>query len=138
MELLETDDPIKGKLLQRASRHREELEEEVSMLSERTEKIITNALIVGGALALGYILVRQFSKSKSKKSRKAIKPMKAATASVVSVDEEEEVTDSPMVSAFTQIGTAVASQATMFLLSLAKEKLSEYLQAQSQQQKKDA
>jgi hypothetical protein len=123
---LETDDPIKGQLLERASRHRSELEEEVNIITERTEKVITNALLIGGALALTYFLVRQLSdsKPKSKKSKKA-KPVNADF-------EEEESIPNPLTSALTQIGTTVASQATVFLLDLAKEKLAEFLQSQAE------
>lgn len=134
MELLEADDPIKGKLLEKTSRHRDELEDEVNLLSERTEKIVTNALIIGGALALTYFMVRQFSRSKGKKKKKiVVKPVKTvAAADTAEVEEEEEESTNPLVNSITQIGTAVASQATMFLLEMAKEKLGEYLQSQSQ------
>ena len=49
MELLETDDPIKGQLLQRSAKHREQLEEDARLISEKTEKMLTNALVIGGA-----------------------------------------------------------------------------------------
>lgn len=65
MELLESNDP-KSELLKKSAMHRQELEEEVKSISERTEKIVTTALIVGGALALTYFAVRQFSGTKKK------------------------------------------------------------------------
>ncbi|MCI0751476.1 MAG: hypothetical protein L0Y35_06530, partial [Flammeovirgaceae bacterium] len=132
MELLESDDPVKSQLLQKSSHHREALGEEVKEISDRTEKIVTNALIIGGALALTYYLVRQFSsgkkaKHKSKKSQ--------VTTSAVPAEEEEEPASSGMSSVVTQIGTALASQASVFLLSLAKEKLTEYLESQAAKRK---
>jgi len=48
-------------LLQKSARHREQLEDEVKLISERTEKIIINALVIGGALAATYFLVSRFS-----------------------------------------------------------------------------
>ena len=126
----ETDDPVKSQLLSKALHQREELEDEVKYISERTEKIVTTALIVGGALALTYFLMSQFSGSKSRKSKS--KKTKAASAAA---DVEEEVEEPSEPNVMAQIGTALATQATAFLLSIAKEKLSEYLQAQ--QKKKD-
>src|SRR5262245_32901669 len=78
MELLETQDPEKRKLLETSERHRRELEKEVRDISERTEQVVTNALIVGGVLALSYLAIRQFSKGKTKKKKH--KKRKAAAA----------------------------------------------------------
>lgn len=132
MELLETNDP-KGVLLKKSAKHKKELEDEIKLLSEHTEKIVTNALIIGGTLALTYLLISQFSKSKSKgKSKsKKIKLIKdrenAAEEATLDTDAEESVVS--------RIGSAIAAQATVFLLGLAKEKLSAYLQTNF---KKDA
>jgi hypothetical protein len=129
MELLETDDPVKGQLLKKSAMHREQLEEEVKLISERTQKVITNAVIIGSALALTYILVNQFSGgSKQKKKSKAakIKLIQGREEEAVHVAREPET---PGI--VSQIGTALASQATVFLLSLAKEKLGDFLQSQA-------
>lgn len=127
MSMQQTDDPVKSQLLRKASQQREDIEGELKELSDRTEKIVTNALIIGGALALTYILVRQFSGGKSKKK----KTSKAASKPVAETAEEPEE-ESPVTSVISQIGTALLSQATVFLLNMAKEKLTEYLQAQAQ------
>lgn len=130
MEAGNTDD-IKMDLLKRSAQHREELENEVRVLSARTETILTNALIIGGTLAASYFIVRQLtSKSrKSKKTRtKAVTVLPAAAPAEV-IQEEEE---SPGI--ISQIGTALASQATVFLLGLAKDKLAEYLQGSAEKQ----
>jgi hypothetical protein len=123
----EIDDPIKSSLLKKSEQYRESLEEEAKELSDRTEKIVTNALIVGGSLALAYFVYRQFSGGSKKSKAKA----KKAKATETEVEEEVEETSgaSKLIS---QIGTALVSQASVLLLSLAKEKLSEYLQAQAQ------
>jgi hypothetical protein len=135
MELLEKDDPIKSQLLQKSAHYRDELEQDVKLISDRTQRILTTALVVGGALALTYLAVRQFggsSKSNKKKSRaRKIKIVNAAPADDVS--EEETVVAAPGI--VSQIGTALVSQASVFLLQLAKEKLNDYLTSQAE--KKD-
>jgi hypothetical protein len=129
MELLDSEDPVKGQLLRKSALHREQLEEDVKIISERTEKIITNALIIGGALAATYFIVSQFSGSKSKKSKlkrvRLVKDEESADQVVVESAEPE----APGV--LSQVGTALASQATVLLLTFAKEKLSEFMQAQN-------
>lgn len=129
MERLGTDDPIKGQLLKKSARHREQLEEEVKVITERTEKMLTTAVIIGGALAVTYLLVRQFSGSKSKKKSKAakIKLVQARDSETAPAVAEEP--EAPGI--ISQIGTALVSQATVLLLQIAKEKLGEYLQSQA-------
>jgi len=128
MEILESQNPEKKRLMDEASKHKEKLTDEVRVISERSEKIITNALIIGGALALTYVIVRQFSGSKSKKKKsKSIKLVTQAPAETASSQESEEEIDGNSILA--QIGTKIANEATVFLLNLAKEKLNEYLQS---------
>ncbi|HOX81772.1 MAG TPA: hypothetical protein PLJ60_08245 [Chryseolinea sp.] len=135
MELLEPDD-LKMSLLKKSARHKSELEEEVKYISERSEKIITNTLIIGGTLAATYFLVRQFSGSKSKGKRKT-KKSKIVSDSAIE-NEEEEVQESFIPGIVSQIGTALVSQASVLLLTLAKEKLSEYLEAQAEKKNKNS
>ena len=135
MELLESDD-MKSELLRRSAKHREELEEEVKLISARTEQILTNALVIGGSLALTYFLMRQFtggSKKKRKVKAKKVKLVKQTDPEEVEVVEVED--SSPGI--FSQVGTALASQASVLLLTLAKEKLAEYLQSQSEKKAKE-
>jgi hypothetical protein len=135
MELLESNDP-KSELLKKSAMHRQELEEEVKSISERTEKIVTTALIVGGALALTYFAVRQFSGTK-KKSKRKVKKLKVVREAREDDNDAVETEDaSPGI--VSQIGAALASQATVFLLNLAKEKLAEYMEAQAEKKEKDA
>jgi len=58
-------------------------------------------------------------------------------ASPAEVEEEEVEETSGPSQMIAQIGTALVSQAGVFLLTLAKEKLSEYLQAQDQKKKNE-
>jgi hypothetical protein len=128
MELLDSDDPVKAQLLRQSAHHREQLEDDVKLISERTEKMIINALVIGGALAATYFLVSSFSKSKSKKKLKKVRLVKENdTADQVVVEATEP--EAPGV--VTQIGAALASQATVMLLNFAKEKLEEFMLSQN-------
>lgn len=130
----ETDDPVKSKLLSKSARYREDLEEEAKEITDRTEKLIKNALIIGGSLALAYFAYKQFAGGTKKKKVKVRKAKPVATAA--SEIEEEEVEEaSSQNNVLSNIGTALVSQASVFLLSLAKEKLAEYLQSQSEKKK---
>jgi len=126
---LETDDDVKSQLLRKASQHRDELKVEVSELSARTEKVLTNALLVGGALALSYFVVRGITRKKSKRKAKA-------RLKKVDYDKDDEVeNEAPSVfsTMLGDIGTSIANQATAILIELAKEKLVEYLESRGQQ-----
>jgi plasmid stability protein len=130
MELLDTDDPIKSELLMKTARHREDLEEETRAIAERTEKIITNAVVIGGALALTYFLYTQLSGSKKKKAKKKERAVEG--------DEDEEAEEtSTGINILSQVGTALVSQGGVLLLALAKEKLTEYLRAQADKNNKE-
>jgi plasmid stability protein len=126
MELLDTDDPIKSALLSKTARHREELEEETRAIAERTEKIITNAVIIGGALALTYFAYTQLSGSKKKKKVKLAKER----VSESEIEEDDEPSKASAI--LSQVGTALVTQGGALLLSIAKEKLVDYLRAQAE------
>ena len=119
MEFLETQDPEKIKLLETSDRHRQEMTRELKDISQRSEKALRNALIIGGVLALTYLVVNQVSSSKSRK-KKFKKEQK-----------NESVTEEPFEeppSLLSKLGDKAVNVATIFLLDLAKEKLSDYLQ----------
>ena len=124
MQLTESNDP-KEELRKKSEKHRQELEEEVKLISERTEKIITNALIISGTLAAAYVIMRQFSGSSSKKRKRGVPKIKLVKADEESAESVIEEPSAPGI--VSQIGTALASQATVFLLAIAKDKLMEYL-----------
>jgi hypothetical protein len=120
MELLETQDPDKKRLIESSERHRYEMEREVKEISDRSEKMLKNALIIGGALALTYMVVNQLSSTKVKKK----KAKKAKSVGVETMEDDED--ESPSV--LSQMGDKLVNTATLFLLDMAKEKLSDYLQ----------
>jgi len=120
--------PEKGELLRKSEQHRQLLEADVKSITEQSEKLVTNALIIGGALAVTYLLLRTLSGH-----ARNDKP-KAAKARQVEVAEREHPT---FVAAapyepgiLSQVGSMLAAQAAGFLLSIAREKLVEYLQSQ--------
>lgn len=127
MELLETHDPEKKKLIEASSRYKHELQKEVKSITENTEKVITNAVIIGAALALTYFAVSQFTGGKSKKK-------KAKSKKHENLDSEEkleaEISRTPTV--LSQIGDMIVTQGTLILLDLAKDKLMEYLNQRKQ------
>jgi DNA gyrase/topoisomerase IV subunit B len=128
MELLETQDPEKQRLIETSDRHKHELEKEVKALSDKTERALKNALIIGGTLAVTYLLVSQLSSSRKKKKK-------------AKQSEEDETPDSILgeVSAssaspsfLSQLGERLTTQATALLLGLIKDKLAEYLSNRKQ------
>lgn len=122
----ETDNPEKGDLLQRSAHHRELLEDEVKKITERSEKIITNALIIGGALALTYFFVSSVAGGAKKPKSK---PRKMRLVENAEGEVVPEVDNTPEEAGIvSQIGAVLVAQATGFLLSIAREKLVEYLQ----------
>lgn len=127
MEILQSQDPEKKRLLEEAKKHKDALSGDVQAVSDRTQKIITNALVIGGALALTYVLVSQFSGGKSKKKKsKTVKLVTQTPSENGTAAEEDEDGEESLLS---QIGTKIVNEATVILLNLAKEKLMEYMQA---------
>ena len=124
MELLESQDPEKKKLIETSDRHKRALEKELTELSNKTERMLTNALIIGGSLALTYFVITSISGSKKRKKKKMAK---AEAEAAGEVDEGSVEMETPSV--ISQIGTKVLNTATVLLLDIAKEKLFEYLES---------
>jgi hypothetical protein len=127
MELLETQDPDKKRLIETSHRHKHEIAREVKEITGKAEQVLKNALIIGGALALTYLLITQIGGVRKKKKAKK---SQSASASPPTEQEEQPVYTPP--SFLTQVGERIAAQATVLLLDLAKEKLSEYLSKRSE------
>ena len=90
------------------------------------DQMVTNALIIGGSLALTYLLISSISSRRKKKKNK----LKAQATAPEEVQEIEEEDNSPSI--LSQIGTRVLNEASTILLDIAKEKLSEYLASRNQ------
>src|SRR6266850_6547686 len=113
MESRETKYPDKKRLIEASERHKHELEKEVRSLSEKTEKMIINGLIIGGSLALTYFIISQWGRPKSKKKKAKGKEMEFTG--------ETEADDSLAApSLISQIGNKVINQASLILLDIAK------------------
>lgn len=133
MELLESNDPEKKRLIEASERHKRALEKDFTGLSGDTQKLLTNALIIGGVLAVSYLVVRQFSSSsKPKKSKKTRKVTVVQPAVSNGQDDEEEESHSPGLLA--DIGTKIASQATIILVDIARQKLMDYLESRKKEE----
>jgi hypothetical protein len=122
MELLETQDPEKKKLIESSDRHKRELQKELNSISDKTETTLKNALIIGGTLAVSYLIISQISSRKKKKNAKN-KALNNPTNETI--ESFETSTTAP--SFLSQLGENLATQATLILLDIAKEKLAEYL-----------
>lgn len=123
MELLETQDPERKRLLETSDRHRQEMERELKNISSGTEKIVKNALIIGGALAITYLVVSQLSSGKSKKKKNKAVAANSEPNQIAEVEKEESV--------LSKVGDKLINAATALLLDLAKDKLAEYLQTRN-------
>src|SRR5258706_12442600 len=113
MEFRETKDPYKRRLIEGAERHKDEVEKEVRSLSDKTEKMLINGLIIGGSLVVTYFINSQWGRSKSKKKKK-----KAATESTTESESDNAVVAPSL---FSQISNKVINQASLILLDIAKE-----------------
>jgi len=120
MESLETRDPNKRRLIEVSEHHKHEVEKEVRSLSDKTEKMIINGLIIGGSLAITYFIISQWGGSKSKKKKAKTKERELET-------EADDVLVAPTL--ISQIGNKVINQASIILLDIVKEKLLEYLES---------
>jgi hypothetical protein len=126
MELLETQDPERRRLIETSDRHKHELETEINELSLKTEKVITNVFIIGGSLALTYFVVTQLT-SGSKKSKRKKGSVVDSELNEIENEEDEEP------SMLSKLSSKLIDQATLILLNLAKEKLVEYLQSKKRE-----
>lgn len=128
MELLETQDPEKKKLIETSERHKRELEKEVHEMSDKTERALKNALIIGGTLAVTFLIVSSINRKKNKTKKSTNQEIAQQTAT--EVDTENPAISSPSI--FSQIGERLTAQATALLLEMAKDKLAEYLSKRNQ------
>jgi hypothetical protein len=129
MELLETQDPEKKRLLETSDRHKHELEKEVKDLSDKTERIVKNALIIGGTLAVTYLIVSSLSSSRKKKNKAKVHQTESSEEDAAAGVKNGSYSSPSFLS---QLGERFTAQATALLLGIAKDKLSEYLSNRKQ------
>ncbi len=92
-----------------SDQHKRAIETELKDLIEQSKKIVVRILLIGGGLALAYLLVKAFVKGEEPGT--SIKPREENTPST-----------------FSEIRNFVLAELATFLLTLAKEKLTEYLE----------
>jgi Icc-related predicted phosphoesterase len=124
MELLETQDPERTRLLETSDHHKRAMEKELSEMTKKTDKMLMNALIIGGSLAATYFIISTLSSKRKKKKKKIAQALAAAGEGPVQAVEEEEDDEPTLLS---KVGTRLIDQATLILLELAKQKLAEYM-----------
>lgn len=115
----------KRKLQVQSDLYKDEFERELKMVKQQTNELLKNTLIIGGSLALTYILFRQLTSTKRKKRTLAKTIIKNDKGEIEEIAALE--TPSRFASIASEIGTTLANEATYFLLNLAKEKLLELL-----------
>ena len=129
MELLEIQDPEKKKLIESSERHKRALEKELSLLASKKDRMVTNALVIGSTLALTYFVISSITKKTRKKKKLRLAAIKEETgADNEDLEVEEEVKEAEP-SELGKLGIHLLTQVSAMLLSLAREKLSEYLES---------
>lgn len=108
------------KLEQLSRNQEEEIEQELTELAEKGKHLATQALLIVGGLALSYMLFKAFDGSSGKSKKKK----KAAIKIVKDKDVESEEEESSL---FGNISTKLATEAALFLLAIAKDRLVDYL-----------
>lgn len=137
MEFLESQDPEKKKLIEASERHKRALEKGVSALGNDTQKLLTNALIIGGVLTASYLIVRGFSSSggkKKKKKRAKVTVVSPQVAKQTEDDDADEYVETGAGGVLANIGSNLAHQATVFLVDIARQKLMEYLESRKKEE----
>lgn len=102
------------------------IENEVDKIASHAEEVGKKVLVIGGALLLGYYLVKALTATpENEKGKKK----------GLSVDQKRH--DEPAGSIVKSIVTNIADQATLFLLTLAREKLLEYIDKVIEEKQQD-
>lgn len=125
MELLETQDPDKKKLIEASDRHKRAMEKELGDLSQKTDRVLKNALIIGGSLALTFLVITALSKKRKKKKKKLALEAAAQPGLTPDTEKNEEEEEGPSI--LGTVGTQLLNQASVILLDLARQKLKEHL-----------
>lgn len=126
MELLETQDPERTRLLETSDRHKKAMEKEIAEITKKTDRALKNALIIGGSLAVTFLVISALSKKRKKKKKKrALEAAAKAGEPTDSPDSEQEDDDGPSV--LGQVSKQILNAASVVLLDIARQKLSEYL-----------
>ena len=125
MELLETQDPDRKRLLETSDHHKRAMEKQLNEMTKKTDQMLMNALIIGGSLAATYFIISTLSSKRKKKKKKIAEAAAAAVGESPVQAVEEDDDDEPTL--LSKVGTRLIDQATVILLDLARQKLAEYM-----------
>ncbi len=125
MELLETQDPERIRLLETSDRHKKAMEKELTDLTKKTDKMLKNALIIGGSLAVTFLIISSLSTKRKKRKKKQAMAAAVKAGEPIDLIESNEADDSPSV--LGQVSKQIINAASVVLLDIARQKLSEYL-----------
>jgi hypothetical protein len=121
----------KAQFIHEVDLHKSDVEEEINQLKEKAERVLTTALIVGGALALTYFIAKRFTHSPSaKKTVKSKKKIRSIQEDQDFEDDQSETTGTRAGDLLGKVGESLINQATAMLLDIAKEKLIEFILTQ--------
>jgi hypothetical protein len=134
MEYLESGESVKEQLREKAARRKEQFQEEARSLSTRAEKVLTNGLIIAGALAVTYWVFSSIRSGKKKRKKRMKEAAASTPASVEYAGEEEGTSSNGAPGMLAGVGNVLLTQASLFLLDLAKDKLRDYLTQRKQEQ----
>ena len=121
MELLETADPEKKRLMDEVRKRREQLDAEAGSLARKSNRQLSNALMIAGVLVGSYLIYRAISGSR--KSQKD-QPVRDGA-------EKKASSETSRKSANT-MGSRLAQLAVVFLLNLARERVAAWLASRKQ------
>lgn len=121
MELLETADPERKRLLDEVRKRREQLDAEAGTLSRKSSKKLSNALMIAGVLVGSYLIYRAVSGARTKeKSKSGLHP------------DEKSANPGSAARTGTGMGSRIAQLAVVFLLNLARERVAAWLASRKQ------
>lgn len=121
MELLETADPEKKRLMDEVRKRREQLDAEAGSLARKSSKQLSNALMIAGVLVGSYLIYRAISGSrKAGKNRPDLS------------EAEKKTTSETAGKSGNTMGSRLAQLAVVFLLNLARERVAAWLASRKQ------
>ncbi len=115
MEYLETADPEKKQLIEEVRRRKEKLDAEANALAKKGQRVMTNALIIGGVLIGSYLVYRAISGSKQKEKKNIVSP-------AASPEQKKQ-----SASFFGSFGKRLTQVAAIFILNLARQRVADWL-----------
>lgn len=116
MEILESADPQQKRLLDEVRKRKAQLDAEAGILSRRSEKVLKNALIIGGVLLASYLVYRAVSGGRKKEKA----PESAANKPDLTADDRKP-------SMLSVVGRRLGQMAAIFVINLARERVAAWL-----------